>query len=106
MSSREPIYPIPPGEVDTQIQTSSFSAYPGVVYLVDCSTSQIDVNLPSPVFRIVMTIKDYKFSSSTHNIILHRYGTEKIENVSSDFVINTNGATYRLISDGTDWFFI
>jgi hypothetical protein len=106
MSSKKPIYPIPPGEVDTQIETSNFNAYSGVVYLIDSSVSPITVVLPPPALRTTMTLKDYKFSSSINNITIHRYGTEKIENSASDYIINTNGACYRLVSDGTDWCFI
>ena len=91
------------------IQTVSVSATPqGVVsghtYLVDSTSLAISLQLPTPAANLWFIVKDSGFNSFANNITIKRAAAEKIDGVSSDFVISNNGAAWMFLSNGTDWF--
>lgn len=86
------------------VASTPTSLLSGKTYLVDSSSIAIQVNLPTPAENAWVIIKDSGFNSYTRNITVHRAGTEKIDNVASDFVISNNGAAWVFMSNGTDWF--
>jgi hypothetical protein len=76
----------------------------GKTYLVDTTSIAIQVNLPAVAQNAWVIVKDSGFNAFTHNITIHRAGSEKIDGVASDFVIDANGGAWMFMSNGTDWF--
>lgn len=76
----------------------------GKTYLVNTGSIAIQVNLPAAAANAWLIIKDAGFNAYTNNITVHRAGSEKIDNVTSDFVINNSGAAWIFMCNGTDWF--
>jgi hypothetical protein len=85
---------------------SNFTASADTIYLVDTTSSAINVQLPPPTTGIQFVVKDSAFNSATNNINLVRYASEKIENVAGNYVFNSNGESILITSNGTDWFII
>lgn len=88
----------------TSVASSPTTMVSGHTYLVDTSSIAIQLNLPTPAQNAWLIIKDSGFNAYTRNITVHRAGSEKIDNVAADFVINNSGAAWIFMSNGTDWF--
>lgn len=74
------------------------------VIAVDSSGGAITITLPTPTAGFLITIKDAYGDSLLNNITVERNGSETIDGVSSDYVIDTNFENRSFISDGTNWF--
>ncbi len=90
----------------TSAQAINFTAAADFVYLVDTTSTTISVQLPTPVLDMQFVIKDVGFNANVNNITLLRAAAESIEGVAASYVIDSAGATVRIISNGTDWFFV
>lgn len=88
------------------VASSPTAMISGKTYLVDSASIAIQVNLPAVAQNAWVIIKDSGFNAYTNNITIHRSGSEKIDGVSSDFVIQNSGAAWIFMSNGTDWFSI
>lgn len=86
------------------VSSSPTTMVSGRTYLVNTASIPIQMNLPSPAQNAWMIIKDSGFNAYTNNITVHRAGSEKIDNVAADFLINNSGAAWIFMSNGTDWF--
>jgi hypothetical protein len=86
-----------------QTLTSSGTAN---VYLVDTSSADINVTLPtaSTVTNKIYKIK--KTDSSTNNIVIKPNETDTIENLSENLIIQFQNSAVQLISYGNGWFII
>lgn len=62
------------------------------------------VNLPVPTANFLFYVKDTNGTFGTYGLTVHRNGSEKIENLASDFVCDGNYGNYGFYSDGTNWF--
>lgn len=78
----------------------------GKTFLVDSSLGAMQFNLPAPVLNYSFKIKDSGFNFSINNCTIHRNGSEKIENLASDYICMSNGGIWEIASDGTNWFII
>jgi hypothetical protein len=74
-----------------------------MIILVDTSAARA-VTLPTATNGRVIIIKDKTGSAAANNITVTRAGSESIEGVAGNYVISTNWAAVRLVSDGTNWF--
>ena len=82
---------------DTTPKTSAFTAVAGNGYFVDTSSAAITVTLPaSPSAGDLVGIKDYKLTADTNNITIARNGS-KIQGITNNFIINTEGRSVTLI---------
>jgi hypothetical protein len=86
---------------------SPYSITLDVVVLVNAS-APYQVNLPAVSTRgRVITIKDISGNAATNPITVHRFGTNNIEGLPTDYVLSADYQTVRLISDGsTGWWSI
>lgn len=75
------------------------------VYLVDTQTA-ISFTLPSPVAGLSYVIKDAYGLCDTNNITMIRAGSERIEGIQANKVFQTNWGSWKIISDGTNWYLI
>jgi len=86
-------------------QSSTFSAADGILYIVDVSGGAVSVNLPAPSSGLKFMVKIVG-DALTNNLTLVRNGTENIETIGANFIIDNELGAYTVISDGTDWFLI
>jgi hypothetical protein len=99
-----PQAPTPNGFVAISTQAVNFAPADKNFYLVDVSGGAININLPAPSSGFTFTFKILG-DAFTNNVTVVRNGTENIETVAANFVINNQLGAYNLISDGTDWYF-
>lgn len=71
---------------------------------VDTSGGVVQLNLPAPSNGLTYWVKDATGSFGTNKCILHRNGGEKIEGVAGDRDLTADFGSYKVFSDGTDWF--
>ena len=89
----------------TVVRPSTFphTVVKNTTILVD-TTAARSLQLPEPAAGLSFRVKDITGSASSFNITILRYGTEKIEAVSTNKVLNTNFGAWEFTSDGVDWF--
>jgi hypothetical protein len=84
------------------IKNAAYNLANGDRIFADTSAGAFALTLPaSPTFGHVVTVSDYKKTFATNNLTINRNGQE-IDNVASNLVLNTNGATVELTYSGTD----
>ena len=76
------------------------------VYLVSSSSGARTITLPAPALGLNFWIKDKDGVAATNNITLIRNSTEQIEGVAASKILQTNWGSWRVISDGTNWFIL
>ena len=87
------------GTVDwqTSIKTSTFTAANGEGYFVNTTGGAVTVNLPAGSAGAIVSIKDYAQTFDTNNCTISADGSEKIENLTQDLVLDTEGIAVTLI---------
>ena len=87
------------GTVDwqTTIKTSNFTPTNGEGYFVDTSSGAITVSLPAGVVGAIVAFKDYAQSFDDNNLTISANGSEKIEGLTTDFVLSTEGVAVTLV---------
>ena len=91
----------------TSVKSSNYTVLSGdngKVIPVDTSGGSVSITLPAPSAGFTIIIKDLNYTSATNNILIIRNGSEKIDEVAVNDVIETNGNVVSYISNGTDWF--
>jgi hypothetical protein len=76
----------------------------GKLFLVDTSNGAMTFNLPVPAANFAIGIKDSAGGIDTNNITLHRNGSESIEGLAADYVMQAPWGEWWFYSDGTNWF--
>lgn len=74
-----------------------------VLLEIDTSTTT-QINLPNPNLYRIFKIIDISGLTTTNNITLHRFGSEKILGITADKILATNWGSWVIESNGTDWF--
>ena len=87
------------GTVDwqTSIKTSTFTAVNGEGYFVNTTSGAVTVNLPAGSAGAIVSIKDYAQTFDTNNCTISPDGSEKIENLAQDLILNTEGIAVTLV---------
>ncbi len=88
------------------VASSPYTVVSGKTLLVDSTSLAITIQLPTPVQNFWFIVKDVGFNAFTNNITVARAASEKIDGVTSNFVISNSGAAWIFTSNGTDWFSI
>lgn len=81
------------------------SADSNKVFLISTAAART-INLPTPATGLNFTFKDSTGQANTNNITVVRAATEQIEGVAASKVLQTNWGSWKIISDGTNWFLI
>ena len=81
----------------TAIKTSTFTAASGEGYFVDTSSGGVTVNLPAGSVGAVVSIKDYAQTFDTGNCTVAANGSEKIEGLTTDLILSTEGVATTLV---------
>lgn len=76
------------------------------VYLMDSSVGALNIQLPAPQSGLQFFIKDKAGQAATNIISILRNSTEQIEGVAATKILQTNWGSWRIISDGTNWFIL
>ncbi len=73
--------------------------------VVWCNTTggAFQLNLPTPNSALRFVIVDAGNGFNSHNLTLHRHGSETINGSAVDLALSTNGATYIITCDGSNW---
>jgi hypothetical protein len=82
---------------DTTPKTTTVTAVSGNGYFINTTSGAVTVNLPSAVAGDIVAVSDYANTAATNNIIIDPNGTDKIQGVNSNYVINVNGGTVTLV---------
>jgi len=80
-------------------ESSNFTADYDKIHVIDAN---LDVQLPAPVNGKNIKLK----SSGVFTINIVRAGSEKIDNVALDYVLDSDLEAVTLTTDGTDWYLI
>ena len=88
----------------TAVSSSPYTVVSGHTYLAASNSLAITFQLPTPIVNTWFFVVDSGGSSLTNNITIKRAGSEKINGVQGDLILNTNYGSCGLISNGTDWF--
>lgn len=97
------------GSAGTTAKTGNYTIVSGdnnKTILVNSSGGAFSLTLPSAVDGFSFIVKDTTGSLSTNNVTVARPGSEKIDNITANYLLQTNYGSYRFISNGTDWFII
>jgi len=92
------------GTVDwqTAIKTSTITAVNGEGYFVNTTGGAITANLPAGVVGAIVSFKDYAQTFDTNALTIVANGSEKIEGLTSDLILDTEGlATTLVYGDAT-----
>ena len=93
------------GTVDwqTSIKTAAtFTAANGEGYFVDTSSNAVTANLPAGSVGAIVAFKDYAQNFDTNALTISANGSDKIEGLTEDLVLNTEGiATTLIFGDAT-----
>lgn len=73
------------------------------IFNVTTASLAITINLPDPALRNNYRINDISGNAETNNITLNRFGSETIEGVAANKILQTNYGGWDIFSDGTNW---
>jgi len=87
------------GTVDwqTAIKTSTITAVNGQGYFVDTSSGALTANLPAGSVGAIVSFKDYAQNFDTNALTIAANGSEKIEGLTNDLILNTEGVAVTLV---------
>lgn len=100
-----PTWESPPGVPTVQSVSSDITLADGYIYLVDTASAR-SLALPTPVSGIKIVVKDKAGTANTNNITITRAGSEDIEGIAANKILQTDWGSWTFVSDGTDWFMI
>ena len=82
---------------DTTAKTANFTAETNKGYFINTTSGGVTITLPAtPVAGSFIGIKDYALTAQTNNITIAPNGN-KIQGVTSNFLINTQGGSANLV---------
>ena len=87
------------GTVDwqTSIKTSTFTASNGEGYFVNTTSGGVTVNLPAGTAGSIVSVKDYAQTFDTNTCTVSPNGSQKIEGLTSDLLLDTEGKAVTLV---------
>ena len=88
------------------VTTTPITMVSGKTYLVHTNNGAIQLNLPVPAAGAWFFVKDADQNAHANNMTVHRFGSEKIDGITSDLVISASNACWLITSDGTNWYSI
>jgi len=91
-------------DLDISSITSNTSATDGKTYLTDTTGGAVTITLPTPENNGFVSVVDSGGDANNNNITVARNGSESIQGVAADYVIDSNRASLNFVSDGTNWF--
>ena len=90
---------------DVESKAADFTAASGKMYLVSSAAARA-ITMPAASAGAWFRVKDSTGDCNTNNFTLTRAGSESIEGIAANKVLQTNWGSWTVVSDGTDWFLI
>lgn len=97
---------LPTSENTESVSSSPFTPQSDTIYLLVNTSAARTINLPDPTTRRIFVIKDVIGSANTNAITLNRNGSEDIEGLAANRDLEADWGEWKLISDGSDWYFV
>ena len=73
-------------------------------FLIYCNhTTAITITLPAPTAVRAFLIRDISGLIETNNVTLVRHGSENIEGLAANRILQSNFGSWWVTSDGTNW---
>jgi hypothetical protein len=82
---------------DTTAKTASFTAVSGNGYFVNTTSGAITVTLPAGSGGSIVSLKDYANTWNTNNVTVAPNGTDKINGINENAVLNTQDQSVTLV---------
>jgi hypothetical protein len=82
---------------DTTAKTASFTAVSGNGYFVNTTSGAITVTLPAGSAGSIVSLKDYANTWQTNNVTVTPNGTDKINGINANSVLNTQDQSVTLV---------
>jgi len=82
---------------DTTAKTSNFTAVNGNGYFVNTTSGAVTVTLPAGSAGDFIGVSDYASTSNTNNITISPNGSDKINGVNDDYIMNVDGMAVSLL---------
>jgi hypothetical protein len=82
---------------DTTAKTANFTAVSGDGFFVNTTSGAITVTLPAGSAGSIVSFKDYANTWDTNNLTITPDGTDKINGVNADAVLNTEDQSVTLV---------
>lgn len=76
------------------------------VLVIDTSSAANTLTLPAATNAMTVVIKDKSLNAANNNITITPDGTDTIDGANSNYVIDANGVSVTLISDGTSAWYV
>jgi hypothetical protein len=92
--------------ISVSSHTADFTAENGKLHLINPTLALLDVQLPAPFANTHIWLKDMSGDTGNKTINIVRNGTELIDGVASNIILDSDKATIQLVSDGVDWYII
>ena len=100
-----PTWVTPAGGTTVSSPAGNFTAANGNLYLASSAAAR-NITLPAAVLGHTFTVKDSTGSASTNNFTVVRAGSEQIEGVAANKILQTNWGSWTFVSNGTNWFIL
>lgn len=84
--------------------TSPASISSGKTYLVASNSLAVTLVLPTAAANLYFFVVDSGGNAFTNNITIQRAGSESINGIASNLVLNTNNGAWGFVCNGTNWF--
>lgn len=78
----------------------------GKTYLVNTTSGALNMTLPAPALNAYVTIKDSNATFETNNVTVIPNGSEKIDTIAANYILNSELGSTTFVSNGVDWFVI
>src|SRR6056300_1192436 len=82
---------------DTTAKTAAFTAVSGDGYFVNTTSGAITVTLPAGSAGSIVSLKDYANTWQTNNVTVTPNGTDKINGINENAVLNTQDQSVTLV---------
>jgi hypothetical protein len=82
---------------DTTAKTASFTVVSGNGYFVNTTSTAITVTLPAGSAGSIVSLKDYANTWQTNNVTVTPNGTDKINGINENAVLNTQDQSVTLV---------
>jgi hypothetical protein len=100
-----PTWTTPAASASVSSQATNFTAANNTIYLVS-SASARNITLPAASSGLRFWVKDSTGSCGTNNFTIVRAGSESIDGITANRVLQTNWGSWTLVCDGTNWFIL
>jgi hypothetical protein len=90
-------------KLNTVAVSGNITAAHNTIYLVSTAATRT-ITLPAAKANFCFWVKDSTNQAATNNITIARASSESIDGVAANKTLSTNGGSWLVVCDGTNWF--